>query len=108
MPTPSPPRRAAAGDIARHVQAVWNHPSAPRERKCSRAKPDAVGKLPKLYIFDDDGMRGNPVSDIAARLGRISGNKTFLRALSNPANAWLDVPAGEAVAEIAAFIASLA
>ena len=61
-----------------------------------------------MYIFDDAGMRENAIPDIAARLGRIFGNKTFMRALSRPANAWLDVSAEEAAADIVAFISSLA
>lgn len=72
-----------------------------------RVKPDAVRKLLRAYIFDDAGMRENAISDIVARLGRVFGNKTFMRALSRPANAWLDVPAGKATATIVAFISSL-
>lgn len=70
-------------------------------------KPDAVRKLLRAYIFDDAGMRENTISDIVARLGRVFGNKTFMRALSRPANAWLDVPADKATAIIVAFISSL-
>lgn len=70
-------------------------------------KPDAVRKLLRAYIFDDAGMRENAISDIVARLGRVFGNKTFMRALSRPANAWLDVPADKATATIVAFISSL-
>lgn len=72
-----------------------------------RVKPDAVRKLLRAYIFDDAGMRENAISDIVARLGRVFGNKTFMRALSRPANAWLDVPADKATATIVAFISSL-
>lgn len=72
-----------------------------------RVKPDAVRKLLRAYIFDDAGMRENAISDIVDRLGRVFGNKTFMRALSRPANAWLDVPADKATATIVAFISSL-
>lgn len=72
-----------------------------------RVKPDAVRKLLRAYIFDDAGMRENAISDIVARLGRVFGNQTFMRALSRPANAWLDVPADKATATIVAFISSL-
>jgi predicted nucleotidyltransferase component of viral defense system len=73
----------------------------------TRVNHDAVRKLLQGYIFDDAGMRENAISDIVARLGRVFGNKTFMRALSKPANAWLDVPAGKATATIVAFISSL-
>ena len=67
----------------------------------------AVKKLIKGYIFDDAKMRENGVPDILRRLGRIFGNRKFLRNLARPANAWLDVPAEEATADIVAFISSL-
>lgn len=73
----------------------------------SRTRRDVIGKLLKDYIFDDDKMRENTTPDIAARLGRIFRNKTFLRSLSKPVNAWLDVPAEEATAGIIAFISSM-
>ena len=73
----------------------------------SRTRRDVIGKLLKDYIFDDDKMRENTTPDIAARLGRIFRNRTFLRSLSKPVNAWFDVPAEEATAGIIAFISSM-
>ena len=72
-----------------------------------RTKRAAVRKLLKEYIFDDVKMRENAISDIKARLDRIFGNKMFMRNLSRPVNAWLDVPPEEAAASITAFISSL-
>jgi len=73
----------------------------------SRTKRTAVRKLLYEYIFDDDGMREKAMADIKARLDRIFGNKAFMRSLSKPANAWLDVPPAEAAESIVAFISSL-
>ena len=67
----------------------------------------AAKKLIKAYIFDDTKMRENGVPDILRRLGRIFGNRKFMRNLATPANAWLDVPAEEATADIVAFVSSL-
>jgi predicted nucleotidyltransferase component of viral defense system len=72
-----------------------------------RTKRAAVRKLLKEYIFDDAKMKENTVVDIKARLDRIFGNKMFMRNLSRPVNAWLDVPPEEAAASITAFISSL-
>ena len=72
-----------------------------------RVRRTALKKLIKAYIFDDVKMRENGVPDILRRLGRIFGNKAFMRSLSNPTSAWLDVPAEEATADIVAFISSL-
>ena len=59
------------------------------------------------HIFDDSGMRENSMSDIVSRLIRVFGNKTFIRNLSRPVNAWLDVAVGEVTSDIVAFISSL-
>ena len=72
-----------------------------------RTRRDVIGKLLKDYIFDDNGMRENSTSDIVARLVRIFRNKTFMRSLSKPTNAWLDVPAEAATSAIIAFISSM-
>ena len=72
-----------------------------------RVRRTALKKLIKAYIFDDVNMRENSVPDILRRLGRIFGNKAFMRSLANPTSAWLDVPAEEATADIVAFISSL-
>ena len=72
-----------------------------------RVRMSAVRKLLKAYIFDDIGMRENSIYDIVNRLGRVFGNKTFMRNLSRPVNAWLDVEPEEATSDIVAFISSL-
>lgn len=71
------------------------------------ARRSAVRKLLKTYIFDDSRMRENSIYDIVDRLGRVFGNKTFMRNLSRPVNAWLDVAPEEASSDIVAFISSL-
>ena len=71
------------------------------------ARMSVVRKLLKAYIFDDSRMRENSIYDIVDRLGRIFGNRTFMRNLSRPVNAWLDVAPEEAVSDIVAFISSL-
>ncbi len=72
-----------------------------------RTNRDAVRKMLKEYVFDDGGMRENATADVVGRLGRIFGNSAFMRNLSKPTNAWLDVPAAEAASAILAFISSL-
>ena len=72
-----------------------------------RAKRDVVEKLLQSYIFDDTGMRENTIPDILARLGRIFRNKTFMRNLARPINAWLDLPAEDAASAIVAFLSSM-
>ena len=71
------------------------------------ARLPATKKLLSAYIFDDSGMRENTISDIASRLVRVFGNKTFMRNLSRPVNAWLDVDIGEVTSSIVAFVSSL-
>ena len=71
------------------------------------ARMSAVRKLLKTYIFDDSRMRENSIYDIVDRLGRVFGNKTFMRNLSRPVNAWLDVAPEEVTSDIVAFISSL-
>lgn len=73
----------------------------------SRVRMSVVRKLLKAYIFDDNGMRENSIYDIVNRLGRVFGNKTFMRNLSRPVNVWLDVKPEEASSDIVAFISSL-
>ena len=73
-----------------------------------RVRKTVVRKLLKAYVFDDPGMRENTVSDVVGRLGRVFGNRTFLRSMSRPTNAWLDVAPEEAMSDIVAFLSSLA
>ena len=61
----------------------------------------------KETVLNDDVMRENTIADVVARLGRVFGNRAFMRNLSKPTNAWLDVPAEEAASSILAFISSL-
>ena len=72
-----------------------------------RTNRAAVGKLVRECILDDAGMRETSISGIKERLGRVFGNKTFMRSLSKPVNAWLDVPAEEVATAIISFISSL-
>ena len=69
---------------------------------------DVLNTYLKLYIYDDALMRENVPSDIEKRLHRVFGDKSFIRALSNPANAWLDVPTDKATSELLSFLSSLA
>ena len=66
-----------------------------------------LGEYLRMYIFDDNGMRENTTSDVVARLGRVFRNKTFMRSLCKPTNAWLDVSVEEATASIIAYISSM-
>ena len=69
---------------------------------------DLLNTYLKLYIYDDALMRENVLSDIDKRLHRVFGDKSFIRALSNPTNAWLDVPTDKATSELLSFLSSLA
>jgi predicted nucleotidyltransferase component of viral defense system len=69
---------------------------------------DLLNTYLKLYIYDDALMRENVLSDIEKRLHRVFGDKSFIRALSNPTNAWLDVPTDKATSELLSFLSSLA
>ncbi len=73
----------------------------------SRTSRLATKKLIEEYILDDENMRENSISDIKTRLARTFDSKMFMRSLSRPVNAWLDVPAKEATATIIAFVSSL-
>jgi predicted nucleotidyltransferase component of viral defense system len=69
---------------------------------------DVLNTYLRLYIFDDVLMRENVLSDIEKRLRRVFGDKSFMRALSYPTNAWLDVPTDKATSELLSFLSSLA
>ena len=69
---------------------------------------DVLNTYLRLYIFDDVLMRENGLSDIEKRLRRVFGDKSFMRALSYPTNAWLDVPTDKATSELLSFLSSLA
>ena len=67
-----------------------------------------------LKAVQDSGFHDNltvkggvVMSAITGRLRRVFGNKTFMRNLSRPVNAWLDVAPEEVTSEIIAFISSL-
>ena len=72
-----------------------------------RTRRGVVLKMLKEAVLDDDGMRENAIVDVVARLTRVFGNRAFMRNLSKPTNAWLDVSAEEAATTILAFISSL-
>ena len=61
----------------------------------------------RLYVFDDSKMLENSIGDVFARLKRIFNNSRFMRGLSNPAVAWLDVEAGDVVSGILVFFENL-
>lgn len=71
------------------------------------ARQLVVRKLLKTYVLDDTRMQENSISDIVGRLGRVFDNKTFMRNLSRPINAWLDVAPEVVTSDIVAFISSL-
>ena len=58
----------------------------------------------RLYVFDDPKMRENSLGDVLARLKRIFGNGRFMRGLSNPVVAWLDVRTEDVVSGILTFL----
>ena len=68
---------------------------------------EAAKRLIRAYILDDQGMREKSMTDILARLSRIFGNRQFMRSISKPVNAWLDISAEKATSSIIAFLASL-
>lgn len=72
-----------------------------------RTRHDIVRRMLKESVLDDDGMRENAIADVVARLNRVFGNTAFMRNLSKPVNAWLDVPAEDATSAILAFVSSL-
>ena len=72
-----------------------------------RTERDVVRKMLKESILDDVRMRENAIADVVARLSRVFGNRAFMRSLSKPANAWLDLSAEEVASAILAFISSL-
>ena len=73
----------------------------------TRTRKTVVRRYVKLYIFDDARMRENGIADVVGRLERVFGNKTFMRSMSRPANAWLDVAPEKVAADIVSFISSL-
>ena len=73
----------------------------------TRTRKTVVKRYVKSYIFDDAGMRENGIADVVGRLERVFGNKTFMRSMSRPANAWLDVAPEKVAADIVSFISSL-
>lgn len=75
---------------------------------CRDARQDAVKRLVRTYILDDHDMRENSTSDIVVRLNRIFGNRQFMRSISKPTNAWLDVPVDKVTSDIIAFLTALA
>lgn len=72
-----------------------------------RVKHEVLKSYIKAYVYDDTVMRENVLSDIENRLRRVFGNKSFMRALSRPANAWLDIPVEKAVSDLLSFMSSL-
>ena len=74
----------------------------------SRVSRSDVRALLKIYVFDDEQMRENDVADIEKRLRRIFASERYMRSLSRPTCAWLDVSPEEVTAKILSCVAELA
>ena len=73
----------------------------------SRIDSRVLGEYIRMHIFEDGEMLENDMRDIEGRLGRIFSSKTFLKRMSNPDYAWLDVAPEKVAADIVSFISSL-
>lgn len=73
----------------------------------NRLNREVLKSYLKVYVYDDIMMREKVLLDIVNRLQRIFGNKSFMRALSQPANAWFDTPVDKAVSDLLSFVSSL-
>lgn len=73
----------------------------------NRLNHEVLKSYLKVYVYDDIMMREKVLLDIVNRLQRIFGNKSFMRALSQPANAWFDTPVDKAVSDLLSFVSSL-
>ncbi len=57
----------------------------------SRVKSDRLLEYIAIYVFQDPKMREDTVNDVCRRLARIFADGDYMKGLSNPASAWLDV-----------------
>ena len=58
----------------------------------SRVDVEVLGGYIRVFIFEDEDMLENSVTDVERRLARIFSNRKFMKGMANPDNAWLDVP----------------
>lgn len=65
---------------------------------------EVVQMFLRSYIYEDVKMQENAISDVEGRLRRIFSNKTFMRDLSKPANAWLEESAEHVADQLISFL----
>ena len=58
----------------------------------SRVDVEVLGGYIRVFIFEDEDMLENSVTDVERRLARISSSMKFMKGMANSDNAWLDVP----------------
>ena len=68
---------------------------------------DVVQMFLKSYVYEDAKMQENAISDVEGRLRRIFANKTFMRNLSKPANAWLNESADRVADQLILFVSTM-
>jgi predicted nucleotidyltransferase component of viral defense system len=68
---------------------------------------DVVQMFLKSYVYEDAKMQENAISDVEGRLRRIFANKTFMRNLSKPANAWLNETADRVADQLILFVSTM-
>ena len=73
----------------------------------SRVDVGVLGGYIRVFIFEDEDMLENSVTDVERRLARIFSNRKFMKGMANPDNAWLDVPVETVTDTLLGFVKKL-
>jgi len=73
----------------------------------TRVRKGILRKLLQSHIFEDTKIRETDTTGIIDRLNRIFKDKRFLKGLSTPTSAWIDVSVAAATKAIVDFLATL-
>lgn len=73
----------------------------------TRVDQSVLKQYLRICIYEDEGMMENDIGDVESRLTRVFSSRQFIRRMSNPNYAWLDVSAETVAATLLKFIHDL-
>ena len=74
---------------------------------CDKVDGDKLATCFNTYIFSDENMRENNITDIIKRISKVFGNKRYLENVDKSDKRWLDTPIDEICTRILDYLNSL-
>lgn len=74
---------------------------------CDKLDSEKLKICMDSYIFNDDGMRENSLSDILNRVDRVFKNQSYKQRVNSSDKRWIDEPIDEVFSKILSFLKTI-